>query len=170
MGDKYTGTSLVPKDGTHEDTNKAALDLLKKINEGAGDLSGINDLLSAKIDALTASIASLASTIVTIDIGSNANGYWEKYSNGIIVCHGLIASTGGALSHWTFPNIAAPFVLALMPVLCWGNLAAGAGTARVCVFETALAASVGWGDIVTNTTNYAGVAENFFLHAYGKWK
>jgi hypothetical protein len=52
--DKYKGTSLVPKDGTQEDTNKAALDLLKKINEGATDLSGVNDSLGARIAALEA--------------------------------------------------------------------------------------------------------------------
>jgi hypothetical protein len=40
--DKYTGTILVTKDGTQEDTNKAALDLLKKINEVSSSSDQIN--------------------------------------------------------------------------------------------------------------------------------
>jgi hypothetical protein len=57
--DKYTGTSLVPKDGTTEDTNKAALDLLKKINEGAGDV----DALSSQVTGIDTTVQGISASL-----------------------------------------------------------------------------------------------------------
>jgi hypothetical protein len=62
--DKYKGTSLVPKDGTQEDTNKATLDLLKKINEGAGDVDALSGQVSGIDTTVQGVLASLAQPLV----------------------------------------------------------------------------------------------------------
>jgi hypothetical protein len=78
--DKYKGTSLVPKDGTQEDTNKAVLDLLKKTNEvnAAKVEKSAYDANNAVIDNKILSAVEGGALLASCLSSSNANQYFDN--------------------------------------------------------------------------------------------
>lgn len=84
--------SLKERDDT-EAVRKSVLDLLDKINT-----------VSTSLDSLTSTVNSISSVY---DTGSNANGSWIRWNNGVMQCWGIspviVNSTTGTTQ--TFPQV-----------------------------------------------------------------
>jgi len=92
MGLRYNSTILVEGD---EPTNRAMLDMLKKVNEVDADLVSLSQTTQTEIADINTEIADLA-----IISGSNANGKWIKFPDGTMMQTGRAskpAAGGGTL-------------------------------------------------------------------------
>lgn len=99
-----------------------------------------------------------------VEYGSNANGAYIKFGNGVLVCWASKNNTASNYATWTYPVafVAAPVV--------WGANNGGENTGLGCSVGTIGASSCRYSLIVFTTGVYYAGTLPCALLAIGRWK
>jgi len=158
MGLRYASTILVEGD---EPTNRAMLDMLKKVNEVDADLTSLSQTTQSQIDEINTEIVEINTEIADLAIisGSDANGSFFQTPDGYMICN-IRLNLGTASQSWTFPKVFVntPTVVGMM---------VSGSNARIITLDNVSSTSctvLGWTDAGAASSDARNVV------AYGFWK
>ena len=111
MADKYSGTSLTDD----ENMNKAALDLLKKVNEVSGDAQGGIDTLTSGLATTNKNLGAIKDYVVEIGGTALSSGYWRKWNSGWMDMWGSQVNSTAMTSATPDPGYFIPTIAIALP-------------------------------------------------------